>query len=99
MSKRLLNALAWIPVKCQPTKTPLLAGDQLPPSPPDTPEPEPETKFVYQRMIGSLMAIQYFWPLPTPIGGETCQIADPDQDKYHLLSSNDQLCINIIVNS
>jgi hypothetical protein len=71
----------------QQAQTPLLAGKQLPPFPPDAPEPDPETRFIYQRMIGSLMAIECFKASPTPIGGETCPIADLDHDMYPLLSS------------
>jgi hypothetical protein len=40
---------------CRPTTTPLIAGDQLPPIPPDASEPDPEAKRMYQRMVGSLM--------------------------------------------
>jgi hypothetical protein len=40
---------------CRPAKTPLLAGDQLPPIPPDAPEPAPKAELMYQHMIGSLM--------------------------------------------
>jgi hypothetical protein len=72
---------------CRPAQTPFLAGDQPPPIRPDAREPDPETKFIYPRMICSLMAIERFWASPTPIGGESSQIAEPDQDMYLLLSS------------
>jgi hypothetical protein len=72
----------------QQAKTPLLAGNQLPPILPDAPEPDPETRFIYQCMIGSLMPIEGFWASPTAIGGETCPIADLDHDMYPLLSDS-----------